>query len=151
MITAAVDLGKRVAGLAVFDEAGTLVWAGEVEEPNGREYEMARRLVETARRVAPEGAVEWVAEAMVFRSGKNARARDLRHLAAVAVRLPAPRKLYRAEEWKGNVPKVICETRILGALTDEEYGAVERWTKESADAIGIGLFHTRRLGRGMVG
>lgn len=56
--------------------------------------------------------------------------------------------------WKGNTPKGIQAARILSALSKEEHDAVT-WPKKSLrhnviDAIGIGLWHTGRLGRGSV-
>jgi len=56
--------------------------------------------------------------------------------------------------WKGNTPKGIQAARIISALSKDEHDAVT-WPKKSLrhnviDAIGIGLWHTGRLGRGSV-
>lgn len=60
--------------------------------------------------------------------------------------------LYYPSQWKAQVPKDICRQRIEAELTRTELAGIEKGgpTHDIYDAIGIGLFHLGRLGRGMV-
>lgn len=91
---------------------------------------------------------------------KNLRAaNDLVTLALTAGelvgRIGAPTTYILPATWKGQAPKPICHERIMSALTPEEIGRIElpRAHKKQGDvldAIGIGLFHLGRVGRGGV-
>lgn len=61
-------------------------------------------------------------------------------------------KLYLPSEWKAQVPKNICRQRIEAELSAEEKECIRKGgpMHDIYDAIGIGLFHLGRLGRGMV-
>lgn len=60
--------------------------------------------------------------------------------------------LYLPSEWKAQVPKNICRQRIEAELSAEEKECIHKGgpMHDIYDAIGIGLFHLGRLGRGMV-
>lgn len=80
---------------------------------------------------------------------------DLIRVAFVAGRITAgAAKVVRLYpyEWKGQVDPDILEARILGLLTREEFALVPRLPDSLrhnvTDAIGIGLFHLDRMGRG---
>lgn len=54
-------------------------------------------------------------------------------------------------EWKGSVPKVIHQKRILAVLSVEERARLPKLLKTKShnmiDAVGIGLYHLGRLSR----
>lgn len=60
-------------------------------------------------------------------------------------------------QWKGTVPKAICQARIEKKLTSKELAIVTKLTKKLGktkahnvwDAVGIYLFHVGRARRGM--
>lgn len=157
--TVAIDLGKWVSGVAVFDAEGVLVRAREVtirRWPRAAGHMAACLLIDVL--LVPEGA-DVVFEKMRDYKGKAARSRDLAHLRDVAKALRGQVRAfgrgrvrvveYTAHAWKGNVPKTVTEGRILRELTHDEARGIVPRTKETFDAIGIGLFHIGRLGRGM--
>ena len=89
-----------------------------------------------------------VVEQMSFRPGSPAG--DLGELCGVIGALsvlPCVEgvKAYEPRTWKGTVPKKIHQPRILKALTAKEKAAIESWRHDVIDAVGIGLFHTRRM------
>jgi hypothetical protein len=63
--------------------------------------------------------------------------------------LGAPVHLIFPREWKGNVPKDVMLNRIMSKLSDEEKERIPKLPKSKLhnviDAIGIGLWATRRL------
>lgn len=144
----AVDLGKRVSGVAVFDRDSLLVWADEVRTP-GTIRAMAGRLCAIARTYRPS----WVAvERMVDYPGRGGRAADLEHLRAIARAVSDEGwsvVQVRPSRWKGNVPKAVCWMRARRVLSPDELAAIVVETKETTDAIGLGLYVLGRLGRGM--
>lgn len=147
-----IDLGKRVSGVAVF-ENGRLREAYEITCPTGRAADMARDIIESAFDAAgqpDDWRPKWVAEKMLDYSGKNGRKVNLeqlreigRHMAAMGARP----QLITARKWKGSITKDVTRIRVLEALdTDETYTEL---TKETVDAIGLGLFVLGRVGRGV--
>lgn len=149
-----VDLGLRVSGIALWAD-GEMTAAYEVRVSTGRPRDMARALWRHGARFAPRGAL-WVAERMKDYRGKGARKKALRRLRQVSTGLADLMKgtghclkLYTAAEWKGSTPKPICHARIWPELTAAERVMVVPASKETLDAVGIGLFELARLGRGM--
>lgn len=62
----------------------------------------------------------------------------------------ASSKRYKPAEWKGQVPKAVMNRRVVRRLTDEEHSRIERPGALSLehnilDAVGIGLYHLKRL------
>lgn len=57
-------------------------------------------------------------------------------------------------DWKGTVPKDICNTRVLSLLSPGERKRIpslpEKKLHNVIDAVGIGMFFTRRMERGAV-
>lgn len=153
--TIAVDLGKRVSGYAVFDEVGVLVEAGEVRARGGQPRVMARQIFVKGVEFAPARGI-WVGEKMLDYTARGARKKALEGLRQVSFLLQenlpedAHWVEYTANRWKGNVPKQICHRRARAALSVWERSRVLLDTKESMDALGIGMFHNNRLNRGMV-
>jgi len=152
----AIDIGKRVSGVATFAEDGELICAVEIHAPPGA---MARALASAPP--ADRRGDQWVAERMVDYQSKGARAAALGGLRLQLEQLrrlihPAKLRLVRASAWKGNVPKDVCFQRIAQELARHERARVYPWPasaggegKEAVDAVGIGLFVLGRLGRGM--
>lgn len=151
----AIDLGKVTSGIAVF-EGGTLTNATEVV---ALRHDMAGALARLAKDWTTgtydcEGQV-WVWERMKKYGARGARDRALDDLAALGdvlgrhVRALGGKVVtYTASQWKASVPKSIHHTRILAQLTPDEYKRIEIKGKESLDAIGLGLFNLKRMGRG---
>lgn len=165
--TVAVDIGKWVSGVAIFGPADSpgpdprLLHATEVklERVAGKldPDRMARALYDHVwRTLRHEPQVTWVAEEMVDYPGKGAREDDLEHLreSVEALRLMLfghERFLTRrAAAWKGGTSKAVTEYRVREILTTEEFALVKPWTKETWDAIGLGLVQTGRASRGVV-
>lgn len=162
----AIDVGKWVSGIALFD-GEELGHAFEVKiTPLARRSltdhqavdAMARLLVRNAYSTVAEFQTVWVAEKMVDYDGKGARERDLEHLRKVLNRTEEllatqcnPNMSFlrvKAHTWKGNVPKNVTAHRVRGILSEEEFGRIRPWTKETWDAVGIGLYQVGRAGRG---
>lgn len=71
--------------------------------------------------------------------------------------------VYDPHGWKGSTPKPVHHRRVLSVLTDDEQKLVAKQTKHTIlpetdqpkvspdmlDAIGLGLFHLKRMGRGV--
>ncbi len=148
-IVAAVDIGKRVSGLAIFVD-GVLTWSDEVQT---KPHLMARNLLRTADLDSPG---LWVSEKIRDYRGKGARAADLEQLReterALATLVRDAGHRYReipAHTWKGSLPKPVCHRRTVGLLSISERLCIRASTKETLDAIGIGLYMTGRALRGM--
>lgn len=163
-----IDVGKRVSGVAVWDGT-TLVECREVYARPTAEA-MAAAIVDFAAPFVRHDHVQWVVESMVDYKGKNARKRDLEQLRDVvaetlkaARELPGTHRMYRrrAHRWKGAVPKSVTARRVWFELSEAERRRVVapdeaellfgQLTKETADAVGLGLVHRSRLGRGLRG
>lgn len=154
-----VDLGTWVSGLAIFDR-GRLVYGDEVRitRKNNGDSNARRMAVALLARVTsvypPACSGRWCAEKMVDYRGKGARKRDLAHLRLVVRQLddllPCRMRLYRAQEWKGGVPKVVTALRAGRLLTRPERDVVATtWaSKEVVDAVALGLYAIGRAGRG---
>jgi len=64
--------------------------------------------------------------------------------------------VYDPHSWKGGVPKPIHHKRVLSVLTPEENAllqqtkpAMHNLSPDMLDAVGLGLFHLKRMGRGV--
>jgi len=156
----AVDLGKWVSGLAVFVD-DRLAWAGEVRITRRLSRPSANLAIRMAAALWGEASAWpleglWVAERMRDYAGKGGRSADLQHLREVSQRLSevvrehgARFRDIPAERWKGMLPKDVCHRRTLRFLDDDEQSNIVLSSKESLDAIGIGLHTLGRAGRGM--
>lgn len=161
-----IDIGKRVSGVAMWADS-ELMDAREITSPG--ELHMAETIVGYARPWLRRDEVVWVIEAMVDYEAKGARAKDLECLRRITDRLrdefaelPGLHRLkrVRAHAWKGGVPKAVTARRAWNALTDPERRRIPvppskskvlfgTLSQESGDAVGLGLTHLRRLGRGL--
>lgn len=151
-----VDPGLRASGVAVWDGAGVLLWAGYVKgavaAPGAIAWEaMARAVYHAVERYEPH---ELAIELPQTYGGRAARGdtNDLIQLAAVvgavATRLRLATTVYRPADWKGGVRKEVTAARVDESLSDNEKTRIE-WPAASLrhnvyDALGIGL---KRLGR----
>lgn len=166
-ILAIVDPGVWRCGLAVF-RAGRLIFAGE---PNTREtpcHSMAELVARTAMRETRTSMVGypfvpwvWVAEIPQDYEAKSAREGTLDELRQVITEIEIWRPdagigkkthTVRPHGWKGNVPKPVHHRRIVAALDARERDIIEALprTRDALDAVGLGLFVLRRVGRGGV-
>jgi hypothetical protein len=89
---------------------------------------------------------------LAFRAGVIA---GIQHLTDLVV--------YDPHGWKGSTPKPVHHRRVLSVLTDDEKKLLVKQTKSARhrgtdvpkisldmlDAIGLGLFHVKRMGRGV--
>ena len=161
-----IDIGKRVSGVSLWCSPD-LVEAREVHSTG--EIHMAEAIVNYTRRWLRHDEVIWVVEAMVDYEARGARKDDLECLRRITERLkgefaelPGIHRLRRrrAHAWKGGVPKTVTARRVWFALTESERRRVceeprssallfGRLTKETGDAVGLGLTHLRRLDRGL--
>lgn len=155
-----VDLGKWVCGIAALDASGLVLRATELEPvadvpataPGPR---MVSALMEFAseRTLGDPLGVPWVCEEMVdYRDklGRGGSLDDLREVARLLRDAGVQLKEIKARAWKGQVPKRIIFDRLYQKLSREELIAVSPWTKESLDAVGIGVVHSGRFSRGIL-
>lgn len=137
----AIDPGADY-GAALFDESSRLLcWA--------------------AFRALPSAEVSHLyMEDQEIRRGGKARTKDIIRLAQTAGRLAekvrAPKETWvHYSKWAGSQPPHALEARILGCLSSEERATLKAALKNVAmsyrhnvvEAIGIGLYATRRLPR----
>jgi hypothetical protein len=159
----AVDPGLRQAGLAFFD-GGLLVGAEVVVHKNGdgphqwlgMGAAVAAAIAEYAGRRRPTD--ELVIEYMQTRRGKTAAHDDLIQLSQVSgviYALGGPPQLFHApaNTWTSGYTKEKNHPRIRRRLSADELATLDdalagfppgSW-KEIMDAVGIGLWHLRRL------
>lgn len=113
---------------------------------------MAGRLVSTAPPDLRD--VPWFAEWMLDYTGKGGRRSRLDALRRVAEQIERRGinlTMRPAWAWKGGISKPITRCRVLGALERDDYEPqLHEITKETIDAIGLGLFELDRVGRGVV-
>jgi len=152
----AVDPGKRACGVCIHDSR-SVVQATLVEEPCGDPEILAAQVLAVVKvSGAPLKGLAWRME----RPRKYAHASDKHYdLESLERVLDALAKLARAaggrvtfyypSQWKGNVPKAVCQARIRPTLSTNEIAAIlddhNVW-----DAVGICLVARGRLARGLV-
>jgi hypothetical protein len=159
MIRVCVDTGLRECGVSIFRDR-ELIRAGLVRNPEttGRGPKvwlaMAREVNEWLRDLP--SADELVLEVMQSYDLRHQKGdqNDLLELAGVGgaiVGILSPERVtgYRPAEWKGQVPKVVHHKRIQRELTEQEVKRIEKCPESLKhnviDAIGIGLFHCKRM------
>ncbi len=157
----AIDPGLNACGCAWFRH-GVLTCARLSGHVSPTWHSVPQRAASTAGEVSgdfgvPERLViEWP---QVYRLGGRAGAdpNDLLGLAAVAGAVAAHYydatiNVYKPAEWKGQVPKEVHHARIMRFLSDAEKLAIPKLPKTKLhnvlDAIGLGLFHLGRTGKG---
>lgn len=153
-----VDPGLHACGVAVWDEQHQLVWAGYVKNTSGGDFHAMVTAVRVANRYTT-GATKLVIELpqVYVRTRSKGDPNDLISLAVLVGAfvgqfggtVPFGYKLYKPQEWKGQVPKEIMSVRIAKRLTDEERSKVVLPAAGLAhnvwDAVGLGLHHAGRL------
>lgn len=150
----AIDPGKWHCGVAVFDDR-LLVMANTIHIPPGRWR--VERLVDTiVEYLGPVMCQEsWIFETPQSYPGMHAREDDLESLRETIAGLNdldrvTRRRSVRPGTWKGNVPKPIHHGRIYKALSTSELERTPPMatSPDTWDAIGLGLYALRRVGRG---
>ena len=156
-----VDPGKKHAAAAVWSSGGLL--RGAVYVTGKGAVNTGDSLVEGLESYFPDNYVLEIAiECMqVYTPGKSKG--DPNDLIQVAIMVGAfcgfigahsPPTIYPPADWKGQAPKGVMQERILEVLSIEERenlgkGLTGHSTKDHNiyDAVGIGLFHLRRIGK----
>jgi hypothetical protein len=141
----ALDPGVKIAGVAVF-HFSQLHWAGL--KKGATWHSTAQKISECA----------WFSELVcevpqVYEKRKTDPA-DLIALAlvvgAVSAHFREAPTLYLPREWKGQAPKAVTRRRVIETLSADERKNIEKVPAGQAehvyDAIGIGLFHLKKLG-----
>lgn len=158
-----LDSGVRVIGYALFEDYHLLsAGVSKVSTKLRHTNDIVHKHVENFRDLELKG--DYVVEGMEFRPadtwnrcGDLLRAQVVSLAVAGAMSEDAPQIVY-VSEWKKPIPKEIHHPRILKALSEAEKSIVDlafKYTpktnhKEIIDAIGIGLWFTRRIERGGV-
>lgn len=156
-LLAAVDLGKRKCGLALFfvnDQGHARLLAAETtRQEDGDPEAMAQALVDAIPALPVLVPVFWVVEWPQKYEHLRARHENLEELHAVGYalkrRVPVVAE-YRPAEWKGNVPKAAHHKRLQRELApmDATLPPPGDDTHDMWDAVGIGLYATGRTRRG---
>lgn len=169
-----VDPGLRGIGAALFSREGRLLYANYIKNPRTAGdgpsvwFALADHVYEVLKSEAKKQASSidtYVVETMViYRKNTKGNPNDLIQVtgaaAAVGAALPLKEAYdYPAKTWKGQVPKLIHNERVLASLTEEERKILEsagvpRYMLHNViDAIGIGLYHLEvkgiRVGRAL--
>lgn len=159
MTILACDPGLRGAGIAYFNDKGTLIYADYIRNPYERGdgptcwFALADKVFHAVkdRQLKVDAYICEVPQ--VYRISKG-NPNDLIEVAAVAAAIGATFPLQRAvaykpREWKGSVKKLTHHPRILAQLTPEELECIREKRKtyvhNTYDAIGIGLHELERL------
>lgn len=163
----AVDPGKLQCGVAIFKDAllvhGTL--ARNPVDTSGSDgpqvwRNTAQNVVDAYVRHTKDYSHGWVKALVlevpqIYRTGlQKGDQRDVLALAgvdgAIAGMFDCPVSYYTPAQWKGQVPKVVMNKRIMSRLSPVELKAIDVRVPASLihnvqDAIGIGLKYLRRL------
>lgn len=154
----AVDPGKLVAGVALFDDK-ELAAAWLVE--GNHHFDTAERILDSVLDRVPRPLITRVViEKMQIYLGERVNKNDLidvaimtgatgeafrlRLMNPLVIELPHPRK------WKGQVPKDVMVKRVIKTLSGEEHQRVRVPSQKKLahnvwDAVGIGLWASGRL------
>lgn len=149
-----IDPGKKAIGAALWAD-GLLVRAF-LSRAKGKDLNTL--LVSHFRTAEWERVNEVAIEVMRYRAQDGrSRPNDLLDVQAigmaVAGRVGDSVRVYAPHEWKSALPKAVHHVRLIEALSDEERIILDRAVdkapkahhKEIYDAVGIGLFHLRRI------
>lgn len=168
----AVDPGARGCGVALFEDRA-LVCAAYVQSPLDVTADTGRAAAAGAMALAVIGwldhfaekvkvdalVVEWprVYATAIRRGVSRGDPNDLLPLAGVdsalaALLAPAACYSYAPSEWKGQLTKEACSARVMGRLTNAEFGVLEAAVSaakskahNTLDAVGLGLHHLSRF------
>lgn len=153
----AIDPGLNGCGLAMFDDL--LVYATYVKEteglthPNNKLLNMQTRINDMIGGVCGFNYQVVCELPQVYTQGKlKGDPNDLINLALIVGGIHANYKtqLVKPREWKGQMPKEVCNQRVLSKLSPEEKEVIDKKIPKSLlhntlDAVGIGLWALGRL------
>jgi hypothetical protein len=153
MKTMYIDPGKHRCGVALFVDSA-LEWADWV--PSGDVPGLVVR--EAPDVVLMENPKDYARFAVAHKDLDSLRA-VLASASKAAKKVGARVEKVSPSEWKGNVPKPVHHNRVMQALDAREralmetFGAVGSTKYEAGghntwDAVALGMFGTKRLGRG---
>jgi hypothetical protein len=150
----AVDPGLHGCGCALFlgakliwatyvknstKDLGPRAWAAMAQEVRGK-FAACDLVVVERQRVYPGPR------------GKKTDPNDLVDLSGVVGAIAYAAAAYAAEvvgvfpaEWKGQVPKEVMNARVLARLAEAEKEYLYSKDHNTLDAVGIGLYYTKRL------
>lgn len=149
-----VDPGLRGCGCALFT-GGKLQWAGYVTNlfKTGRGPSVQASMAREVWKHAGDSSLI-VEFPRIYPGMPKTDLNDLLDLAGVCGALAAfaPSTILHVfpSEWKGQVPKLVMNDRVLKSLTtDERMRIVKVGAKDhnTLDAVGIGLYHFGRINR----
>lgn len=154
VVVLAVDPGVKKAGWALFVN-GVLRAGGTAI---GRDaFSTSSEIVDVieALHVLPDRVV---IEKMRKYTGRGETHKDLDRVEVMAKALGkaartmwnAPTKRVYPSDWKGNVPKDVCQRRVERTLTHNELDSMHDFGHDAMDAVGVGLVAVGRLKRGLV-
>lgn len=135
-----IDPGVKKSAIAFWDEDKKLIFADDL--PNQEVFGLIEKM--NPKRLYVETPILYPTKRKVHADVKNllSVARSFLNMVQVNFSI-AP------SSWKGQVPKKIHAVRIVSVLGEDEIKAVKSIKNHNTiDAIGIGLFALRRLGRG---
>jgi len=162
-LTLCIDPGTAHTGWAVY-RGTVLVGCGHTSfkkilanlqrflVPFLQEGDQARIVIEVPKKYKYEEHPVGDLITLAFRAGVIA---GIQHLTELVV--------YDPHGWKGSTPKPVHHRRVFSVLTEAEQNLVVKQTKSARckgenqnapspdmlDAIGLGLFHLKRMGRGV--
>ena len=142
------DPGVKKGGLAVFCE-GVLVYASTLRAstPAG-----LARLVQD--RIEKYGADVLVVEKMQKYAYARSKHKDLDRVEDMVdiLKSRVSVRVLRISPfaWKRQVPKKVCEIRVRAILSKGELASMSDTGHDAFDAVGIGLVHIGRAGKGLV-
>lgn len=154
-----IDPGLRGVGAALFD-GPVLTRASYVKNPveHGRGYFAHASLAHAVRAAYPHDVRVFIEHPRVYPGMPETDPNDLLDVVAVGSAIAsqyfgAPSvemvKTVFPSEWKGTVKKEVMTERIYKKLTPEELLCIEQCPRHLfhnvLDAVGIGLWHFRRL------
>ena len=155
MASISIDPGVNACGVAVWESVSngnTLIYARLIKSQSAG----AKAMVESVANNLDLRTYDVLAielPQIYVRSRSKGDPNDLIQLALVVgafvQRFTGTVVMYKPHEWKGTVPKKIMIERILKRLSNDEKSRIQKAPNSllhnTVDAIGIGLYHTKRL------
>ncbi|MHC4892471.1 MAG: hypothetical protein ACYTFV_03720 [Planctomycetota bacterium] len=141
-----MDPGAKKVGLAVFQD-GLLLDAGTVVAGSDSATERAVHAWLSFRGYSWASFTATVCERMHLRPGKTKYDADLKRVERTRKRFKWSRT-YNPTQWKGSISKTVHHRRCREVLTPAEAAIWDTLSHDARDAVGIGLFHLKRIKRG---
>ena len=162
----AIDPGISHCGIAVFDLSSNELLRADWIQVQGR-VSPGHKTLSLCREIVPylleaEAWDDSLSAAIelpeVYQTaGQKGRQSDIRDLAVVCGTLAylfvdrgSKISFYEPKQWKGQVPEIVMNKRIMSKLSTLELGCIDipknkKNATDVKDAIGVGLYHLGRL------